>query len=121
MTNISNFDPKLLLISEFTSFSSGSTMFELNYEKDGNTLYIVFNNIECIFRKSGINKYLVFCESDKNKEMLDNYTKIIDGIKYQIFFITEDDLFVMDRHFTRFKFKTNDNLVYNKKLMFLCA
>ena len=121
MTNINNFDPKLLLISEFTTFSSGSTMFELNYEKDGNTLYIAFNNIECVFRKSGINIYFVFCESDKNKEMLDSYTKIIDGIKDQILFITEDDLFVMGRHFTRFKFKTNDNLPYNKKLMFLCV
>ena len=104
MTNINNFDLKLLLISEFTTFSSRSTMFELNYEKDGNTLYIAFNNIECVFRKSGINTYFVFCESDKNKEMLESYTKIIDGIKDQILFITEDDLFVMGRHFTRFKF-----------------
>ena len=55
-------------------------MFELNYEKENNTPYIVFNNIECIFRKSGINSYLVFCETEKNK-MLDNYTKIINEIK----------------------------------------
>ena len=29
------------------------------------------------------------------KKILDNYTKIIDEIKDQILFITEDDLFVM--------------------------
>ena len=48
--------------------------------------------------------------------MLDNYTKIIDEIKDRILFITKDDLFVMGRNFTRFKFKTNDNLPYNIKI-----
>ena len=31
-------------------------MFEINYYKESNTPYIVFNNIECVFKKSGINK-----------------------------------------------------------------
>ena len=53
-------------------------MFEIIYEKESNTPYIVFNDIECIFRKSCINKYLVFCEIEKNKTILKNYTKIID-------------------------------------------
>ena len=49
MTNTNDFDPKLLLISEITTFSSGSTMFEINYCKESNTPYIFFNNIECVF------------------------------------------------------------------------
>ena len=48
--------------------------------------YIVFNNIECIFRKSGIYSYLMFCESDKNKKMLDKYIKVIDKIKKETLF-----------------------------------
>ena len=116
MTNINDFDPKLLLINEVTTFNCGSTMFELSYCEELNTPYIVFNDIECIFIKSGIKKYLVFCETEKNKKMLENYTKIIDEIKDQIFFITEDDVFVMGNDFTRFKFKTNDKLSYNKKI-----
>ena len=47
--------------------------------------------------------------------MLENYTKIIDEIKDQILFITEDDVLVMGNYFTRFKFKTNDKLPYSKK------
>ena len=47
--------------------------------------------------------------------MLENYTKIIDEIKDQILFITEDDLFIMGKDFTRIKCKTNDDLPYNKK------
>ena len=66
MTNINNFDPKLLLINEIKTFNSGSTMFEISYCEESNTPYIVFNDIECIFRKNGINKYLVFCETQEN-------------------------------------------------------
>ena len=56
MTNINNFDPKLLLINEISVFNSGSTMYEISYCEESNTPYIVFNNIEIIFRKSGQNK-----------------------------------------------------------------
>ena len=116
MTNINNFDPKLLLINEIKTFNSGSTMFEISYCEESNTLYIVFNDIECIFTKNGINKYLVFCETQENEKMLENYTKIIDEIKDQILFIKEDDFIVMDKDFTRIKFKTNDKLPYSRKI-----
>ena len=82
MTNINDFDPKLLLMNEITTFSSGSTMFELSYCEEGNTPHIVFNDIECIFRKCGVFRYLVFCETEKNKKLLKRYTNIIDEIKY---------------------------------------
>ena len=42
MTNISDFYPNLLIISEIGVFSSGSTMFEVSYNKESNTPYIVF-------------------------------------------------------------------------------
>ena len=64
MTPINDFDPKLLLINEITTLRSGSTVFEISYFEELNTPYIVFNNIECIFRKSGIKKYLIFCEDN---------------------------------------------------------
>ena len=49
MTNINDFDPKLLLINEIRTFKSGSTMFEISYFEKNNIPYVVFNNIECIF------------------------------------------------------------------------
>ena len=92
-------------------------MFEISCCKENNTPYIVFNNIECIFRKSEINSYLVFCETEENKEMLDKYAKIIDEIKDQMLFVTEDTSFIMGKDFVRFRFKTNDNLPYNIKIL----
>ena len=45
------------------------------YGEENNVPDLVFNNTECIFRKSGIFSYLIFCESDKNKKMLNDYVK----------------------------------------------
>ena len=92
-------------------------MFDVSYCEESNTPYIVFNNVECIFRKSGINKHLIFCETEKNKKMLDKYVKIIDEIKDQVLFIIDDEneveIFIMGKDFMRFRFKPNDNLHYN--------
>ena len=49
--------------------------------------------------------------------MLDNYVSIIDQIKEAVLsFEYGDDLFIMDSDFTRFRFKTDGDLIYNKKI-----
>ena len=121
ITNINDFDRKLLLINEITTFNSGSTMFEISYCEDSNTPYIVFNDIECVFKKSGINKHLVFCETQENKKMLENYTKLMDEIKDQALFITEDNLFMMGKDFMRINLKRAINYPIIKKLMLQCV
>ena len=116
MTNVNDFDTNLLIINEIAVFISRSTMYEISCDKESNTPYIAFSDIECTFRKSGQNKYLVFCETEKNKTILKNYGKIIDELRDQILFITEEDSFVMSKDFTRIKFKTSDDLPFNKKV-----
>ena len=86
----------------------------LCYCNENGVPHVVFNNIECIFRKSGVFSYLIFCESDKNKKMLDYHTGIVDQLKEEILSFEEDDYFVTSKHFMRFRFRTDDNLVYNK-------
>ena len=66
MTNINDVDPKLLLINKCMIFEDGSIMFDINYCKENNTLHVVLNDIECIFRKSGTYSYLIFWETEKN-------------------------------------------------------
>ena len=120
VTNINDFDSEVLSIDDFTIFKDGSIVFKIVYCEENNTPHVVFNNIECISRKSGIFSYLTFCESDKNKKMFGNYVKVIDRIKEEVLPLTidkyEDGIFVMGRHSMKFKFKTNDNLSYNKKI-----
>ena len=87
--------------------------------RKNNVLRTVFNNIECIFRKNGIFRYLIFCESDKNKKILDDHIKVIDGIKEEVLSFVdefEDEIFIMGKDFMRFRFKTNDKLLCNQKL-----
>ena len=92
MTNINNFDPDLLIINVIAVFDSGSPMYEISYNEEFNTLYVVFNNITCVLRKSGKDKYLIFCKTQENKKMLENYTKIFVEIKRQIVLITDGDV-----------------------------
>ena len=118
MTNIDEIDPEFFLINDFKGCKDGSIVFNMVYCENNNVPHIVFNNIECIFRKSGVFSYLIFCESDKNKNMLNRYVKVIDKIKKEILSFTdeyEDDLFIMGKDFIRFKFKTSDKLPYNQK------
>ena len=84
MTNINDFDPEFLLVNDFKSSKDGSIVFNIAYCEENNLPHIVFNNRECISRKSGILSYLIFCEGDKNKKMLDDYVKVIDGIKKEV-------------------------------------
>ena len=42
----------------------------------------------------------------------------IDQIKEEVLSFMAEDYFVMGSDFMRFRFRTDDNLVYNQKLMF---
>ena len=92
----------------------------MSYGDENNVPYIVFNNVECIFRKSGIFSYLIFCENTWNKNMLNDYVKVTDEIKEEVSSfndeLEENDLFIMSKDFMRFKFKTDDKLVYNQEI-----
>ena len=52
--------------------------------------------------------------------MINNYIKIIDQLKEELLpwvdELEEDEIFNLGKNFMRFKFRTDDNLVYNKKI-----
>ena len=92
----------------------------MSYCEENNIPHITFNNLECVFRKGSVFSCLTFCGSDKNKKMLDNYAKVIDGIKEELLSFTdefEDGIFIVGKDFMRFRFKTNECAII-KKLMF---
>ena len=120
MINILEINPEYIMVNDFKGCKDGSILFNLCYSDENSVPHIVFYNIECIFKKSGIYSYLIFCESDKNKDMINNYFKNIDplkkGITSWIDELEEDDSFTLGDDFTKFKFRTDDNLVYNEKI-----
>ena len=122
--SINDFNPELLGIYDFAKFNDGSVVFNIVCcDKNNNSPHIVFNNMEYIFRKGGIHSYLIFCKSGKNKKMLDIYIEIINKIKEEMLLVIIDenengeDFLVMGKDFMKFEFKTNGNLIYNKKLI----
>ena len=108
MININDIDHEYFLINDFKDCKDGSVLFNLCYCEEGSVPHVVLNNIECIFRKRGMFSYLIFCESKKNKKILDNYTGIVDKIKEEILSFADDEIFIMGSDFMRFRFKTDD-------------
>ena len=104
------------MVNNFKGCKDGSILFNLYYCEENGVPHILFNNTECIFRKCRIYSYLIFCESDKNKGMINNYVKIIDQIRNEITsWIDEYDSSKVGDDFMKFKHRTDDNLVYNEK------
>ena len=48
--------------------------------------------------------------------MINNYISIVEKLKEGLLEYVEEDLLVLGEDFIRFKFKTDDNLVYNKNI-----
>ena len=116
MVNILDIEREYFMGNGFKGCKYGSTIFNLCYCSEGSVPHIVFNNVECIFRKSSIFSYLIFCESDKNKNMLNNYVGIIDQLKEELLPFEDEDYFAMGKDFMKFKLKTDDKLVYNERI-----
>ena len=80
MVNILDIEPEYFMINDFKGCRDGSVLFNLCYSDENGIPHIFFNHIEYIFRRSGLFSYLIFCESKKNNNMINNYVKIIDQL-----------------------------------------
>ena len=119
MVNILDIDPECFMVSDTKEYTDGTLVYNICYTDKTGVPHTVFNNMDCIFKKSGNSNYLFFCNNDKNKAMINNYVAIIKQIEDEIFSYIdefEDEDFVFGGDTTRFKFKTDDNLVYNEKI-----
>ena len=119
MVNINDFDSKFFLINDFKSNKDGPVLFNVAYCEENSVPHIAFSNIECIFRKSGIYSYLIFYESEKNKNMLNRYVSVIEKMKEEIWTFGDEfgnEIFIMRKDFMRFKFKTDDEFAYNQEI-----
>ena len=117
MTNINDFDPSLLNIDEVSFKSDGLIMYDIKYIKNLNslnTLYLVLNNLDASFEKSGEIRYLIFAFNKKNNSVLKIYKELWDEIKEQIELITDNKVIKYSKDFMKRRFKANDELPLNK-------
>ena len=50
--NINDIEPEYFLVNDFKDCKDGSILFNIAYCEENSVPHVVFNNIECIFRKS---------------------------------------------------------------------
>ena len=108
MIDILDIKPEYFMVNEFKGCKDDSILFNLCYSDETAVPHIIFNNIDCIFKKSEIYSYLIFVCDGKNKDMIKSYRKIIKQIKDEIFFFIdefEDKEYNFNGSFVRFSIK----------------
>ena len=81
-----------------------------------NPLYLTIGKVEGHIEEKNKSKYLVFDSTNENKEALEKYTELSDGIKNEIETINGGEKGEYGKDFMKIKFNTDDNLPLNKPL-----
>ena len=82
-----------------------------------NPLYLLIDHANGYIEEKGVNKYLVFDSTDKNKELLKKYNDVFNGIRNKIKEVSSDEC-DYKKDYTNTKFNSDDNLPLNKPLKF---
>ena len=92
-TELKDFDAKLLKIDKkdyseidiyYIGYVTVKKIANCNNINSVNPLYLMINEMTGHFEEKNENKYLVLDDVDKNKEVLEKYEEVWDGIKYKI-------------------------------------
>ena len=92
MINIEEFDSNLLRIDKKSYknidiyYIGYITIKDFDYVRINHvhSLYLIIGETGGYIKEKNGNKYLTFASTDKNKELLEKYTKLWDEIKYMI-------------------------------------
>ena len=120
--NIKDFDSNLIKIDKKTYkniniyYIGYITIRDSNYVKINsvNSLYLIIDEADGCIEESNGNKYLDFASTDKNKEILKEYTELWDKIKCLIKTICGCKTGEYKKDFMKIKFNSDDNLPLNK-------
>ena len=83
-----------------------------------NPLYLtISSNVSGYIEKEGVNKYLIFDQTDENKELLKKHNDIFNGIRNKIKKVSGDEC-VYEKDYMRIKLNSDDELPWNKQLNF---
>ena len=83
-----------------------------------NPLYLIINEMIGHFEEKNENKYSVLDEIDENKEVLNKYKEVWEGIKKETETINGEKKIEYGKVFKKIRFESNDNLPLNKQLKF---
>ena len=93
MINIKDFDSRLIKIDKKSYKNIGiyhigyitiKSISDCENINSVNPLYLIIGNVDGYTEESNGNKYLTFRSTNKNKKVLEKYTKLCNEIKYHI-------------------------------------
>ena len=125
MINIKNFDPILIKIDKKSYKNTGIyyigyiTLKSISdYENINivNPLYLIIWDVDEYIEENNGNKYLTFASTDKNKQVLETYTKLWNANKYHIQRINACKSGEYNKDYMKIKFNLDDDLPLNIKL-----
>ena len=82
-----------------------------------NPLYLGITRVNGYIEEKGMDKYLVFDSTDKNKEVLKKYNNIFNGIRDKITEVNNNEC-DYEKDYMKTKFNSDDDLPINKSLEF---
>ena len=82
-----------------------------------NPLYLNITHANGYIEEKGVNKYIVFDSTDKNKELLKKYNDVFNGIRDKIKEINSNKC-DYEKDYMKIKFNSDDDLPLNKSLKF---
>ena len=103
--DLKEFEPNLLKIDYESIYSV-------------NPLYLRINHASGYIEEKNGNKYLIFDSVDENREVLEKYADVLDGIKNKIKSINGGKENYYGKDYIKIKFNSNDDLPLNKLLKF---
>ena len=78
-------------------------------------MYLTVDHASGYIEEKGVNKYLVFDSTDENKELLQKYNDVFNGIINKIKKIRDDEC-NFEKDYIKIKFNSDDDLPLNKAL-----
>ena len=125
MINIKDFNPSLIKIDKklyknIGIYHIGYIIIKIisDYENINsvNPLDLIIGDVDGYIEQNNENEYLTFASTDKNKKVLERYTKLWDEIKYHIQTINADKSGEYEKDYMKIKFNSDDDLPLNKIL-----
>ena len=124
MINIKDFNPSLIKIDKKSYknidiyYIGYITMKDSDNVKINsvNPLYLIIGEVDGHIEENDGNKYLTFASTDKNKKVLQKYSKLWDKIKYHMQTTNASKSGEDDKDNRKIKFSSDDDLPLNKIL-----
>ena len=112
--DLKDFEPNLLKIDKksYKNIDDYESIYSVN------PLYLRINHASGYIEEKNGNKYLIFDSVDENREVLEKYADVLDGIKNKIKSINGGKENYYGKDYIKIKFNSNDDLPLNKLLKF---